>query len=62
MPYSHDAIEIVELFETIRPDIGLIRNLLEIAEVFLKYMDLYTSFKCFANMIHNYHFLAFFQG
>lgn len=62
MPYSHEAIEIVELFETIRPDIGLIRNSLELAEVFLRYMNTYESFICFANMIHSYYFLSFFQG
>ena len=52
----------MELFEIVRPDIGLIRNLLELAEVFLKYMDHYSAFISFTNMIHGYHFLAFFQG
>jgi hypothetical protein len=46
----------------IRPDISLVRNLLELASVFTRYLNEYDAFVSFANMMHSYYFLAFFQG
>lgn len=52
----------VEVLAVIRPDISLVRNLLELAEVFTRYLSEYDAFVSFANMMHSYYFLAFFQG
>jgi hypothetical protein len=62
MPYSLEAINMVEMLAVIRPDISLVRNLLELAEVFTRYLSEYDAFVSFANMMHSYYFLAFFQG
>ena len=55
-------MELVEILAVIRPDISLVRNLLEIAEVFTRFGNRYESFCSFANTMHGYHFLPFFQG
>lgn len=52
----------VEMLAVIRPDISLVRNLLELAEVFPRYLNEYDAFVAFANMMHSHYFLAFFQG
>jgi hypothetical protein len=62
MPYPLEAINMVEMLAVIRPDISLVRNLLELAEVFTRYLSEYDAFVSFANMMHSYYFLAFFQG
>lgn len=62
MPYSVEAIKLVELLAVIRPDISLVRNLLELAEVFTRYLNEYDAFVALANMMHSHYFLAFFQG
>jgi hypothetical protein len=62
MPYSLEASNMVEMLAVIRPDISLVRNLLELAEVFTHYLNEYDAFVSFANMMHSYYFLAFFQG
>jgi hypothetical protein len=33
-----------------------------ILTVLLMNMDEYNAFKCFANLLHSYHFLSFFRG
>ena len=55
-------MELVEVLAVIRPDISLVRNLLEIAEIFTKYLSKYDAFCSFTNTMHGYHFLPFFQG
>ena len=62
LPYSFESVELVEMLAVVRPDISLVRNLLEISDVFARYLNKYDAFCSFVNTMHKYHFLPFFQG
>lgn len=56
-------LNILRAFIFYRPDVGYVKGVMpNIVKILLTYLDEYTSFSCFVNLLHSHHFLQFFRG
>lgn len=56
-------LNVLKAFIIYRPDIGYVQKVMPaLVQALLQYLDEYTTFQCFINLLHSNHFLPFFRG